>query len=189
MGFADFTTALCFVDAGDHLAFLDSRPGLAANAIETDLRDLAVIIETHFQPAFDEEFGYICSRVAHCGQGLQSSVLLHLPALSRAGLLDRMLKTLLAEGWSLEGYFGSEEGSAGDLWVLEPSEEGGAFTGGIESAALRIARGEGIARAELLRVSRPELFDLAGRAIGTLAFARVLPLFEALSLLSDLRLG
>jgi len=181
--------ALCLVEEDDHLAFLDSAAGLALARLEAGLETVAKELEAGFEPAFDAEFGYLGSRVADCGRGLRSSVLLHLPALARSGLLDRMLKGSLAEGFDMEGFYGSSEGSAGELWLLSRGEgsEGGAME--LESAALRLSKAEDLARAEMTRKTPPEIHDLAGRALGLLAYARRLTAAEALGALSDLRLG
>jgi protein arginine kinase len=181
--------ALCLVEEDDHLVFLDSAAGLSVARLEVGLEEVAKELEESFEPAFDAEFGYLCSRVADCGRGLRSSVLLHLPALARSGLLERMLKASLAEGFDLEGFYGTSEGSAGDLWLLSRGEGSEAEAVELESAALRLAKAEDLARAEMIRKTPLEIHDLAGRALGILAYARRLSAAEALSALSDLRLG
>jgi len=184
---------LCLLDVDDHLSWRGARRGLALAALESETLAEALRLEAWYEPAKDPDWGYLTARLGDCGRGLQGSVLLHLPALARSGLIERLARGLLGRGWSFEGHYGTEEGgagsSAGDLWLLSPGTETGLGAGRIEEEARSIAAAETRARAELFAAAPHRLLDRAGRALGILSYAQECSQPEALTLLSDLRLG
>jgi protein arginine kinase len=189
IGWKDGESLLVCLDLDDQLSVRDSRAGLALQGLERVLLDLAVHIDGKQPATFDPEFGFLCARIVDCGSGVGFAVLLHLPALAKTGLMDRILREVLGRGWSLEGFYGFADGSAGDLWMLSAGDEGPRSREELEAEVRFLARAEDRARTGLLEASRPGLYDLAGRAVGILSYAQSLPVSELLQLLSDLRLG
>jgi|GEM_PF-1023038 len=143
--------------------------------------------------AFDPDFGYLSSRVENCGTGLTVSAELHLPALEASGLMERALKSLMAAGYSVRGFYGSENGSAGDLYEVTTAWSYGAGAADIAaafgSAVSRLAASEIRTRQELAAKEPEALLDRAGRALGVLQNCRFIDSLEAVDLLSTLRLA
>lgn len=143
--------------------------------------------------AFDPEFGYLSSRAEGCGSGLSLSAELHLPALAASGLLEKALRSLMAAGFAVRGFYGSDSGSAGELYEIGTDWSYGARAADMASsfgeALRRLAESEARARRELARAEGEALLDGAGRALGILGGCRYLDAVEAAGLLSALRLA
>lgn len=167
--------------------------GLAATASLSLLRAATEAFSSFGPFAFDEDFGFLAPRLQDCGTGLCLESLVHLPALAQEGLVEKALRGLLSRGLQVKGFYGSEEGSLGDLWLVGTEWAFGASEQDIasefESALSALARGERKARAGLVRKKREEVLDRAGRALGLFSSCRFLGAAEAAENLSALRLA
>ena len=188
----------CLFDEIDHLRLVARLPGLSPQAALGLALSRAAAFEAAagargFEPAFDEEFGYLSARTADLGSGVALTATLHLPALAVAGLAERAFRPVLAAGFALRGFYGAETGSAGDLYEvsteraygLSPAE----LAEGLEAVLRPLVKAERRARAELAGPRREDLLDLAGRALGLLRYCRRLPAAEAQAHVSALRLA
>ncbi len=195
VGVREGSEVLCLVDSEDHLSFRVSRAGSDLAALEAEMRSEIEAIDTLSMPARDPEFGILCASIDMMGEAKQADVLLHLPALTKGGGLDRILKAVMAEGWILEGRYDTEgdygpgASSNAALWSISGSTEREWSTDGLSHVAARIAEVEETARHELAAWSRIEILAAAARAFGLISFAWALSIGESLSALSDLRLA
>lgn len=176
-----------------HIEARTRRRGLAAK-VSLSLLKAATEPFSSFGPfAFDEDFGFLAPRLQDCGTGLALESLVHLPALAQEGLVEKALRGLLSRGFQVKGFYGSEEGSLGDLWLVGTEWAFGASEQEIalefESALSALARGERKARAGLVQKRRDEVLDRAGRALGLFYNCRFLGAAEAAQNLSALRLA
>jgi protein arginine kinase len=185
---------LCaLIGEGNALSFATRIPGLAA-CEGLALLEPAVEAAAAWKPfAFDEDFGYLASRLGDCGSGLSLEASVHLPALSGLGMAERALRGLLARGLALRGIYGGTETSSGELYVVATERAFGQsapeIAGDFEAALKALAQAERRARAELAAKRRDELLDKAGRALGLIRGCRFLGEAEARSALSALRLA
>ena len=109
----------CFLfGKADQLCVVARLPGLAARDAYSLAREGLEGKDWGRAFAFDPEFGYLSSRVEGCGTGLGLSAELHLPALAASGLVDKALRSLMAAGFAVRGFYGAEAGSAGDLYEV-----------------------------------------------------------------------
>jgi protein arginine kinase len=191
---SDASPSYILLDETDHLRAQARLGGLRLReAVEV----AAVTLDSCALPlgpfAFDEEFGFLTSRLEDSGSGLELSALVHVPALSFAGLADRAIRGVLARGLVVRGFYGSDEGSVGDLYELSTDHAFGASPGSLtaefEAALTGLVHAERHAREELASRRREELTDRAGRALGLIRYCRVLGESEAAAQLSALRLG
>jgi protein arginine kinase len=191
---SDASPSYILLDETDHLRAHARLGGLRLReAVEV----AAVTLDSCALPlgpfAFDEEFGFLTSRLEDSGSGLELSALVHVPALSFAGLADRAIRGVLARGLVVRGFYGSDEGSVGDLYELSTDHAFGASPGSLtaefEAALTGLVHAERHAREELASRRREELTDRAGRALGLIRYCRVLGESEAAAQLSALRLG
>ncbi len=176
-----------------HLEARTRQRGLAAAASLALLRAAMEAFSSFGAYAFDEDFGFLAPRLQDCGTGLCLESLVHLPALAQEGLVEKALRGLLSRGFQVKGFYGSEEGSLGDLWLVGTEWAFGASEEDIasefEAALAALARGERKARAGLMRKRREEVLDRAGRALGLFSNCRFLGASEAAENLSALRLA
>lgn len=176
----------------DQLKLIGQAEGLEGSALSS----LVLAELQSFVPgggfAFDEEFGYIAAHLKNCGSGLHLSAYAHLPALCAEGMAESALRGLLSRGFSIRGFYGAEQGSAGDLYEISTEKAFGAevetLSRDFDAALGLLAQAERKARAELFRKQAEELFDRAGRALGIAKYSIFLGEAEAASMLSSLRL-
>lgn len=179
--------------AGDSLSVLSRIAGLDALRALRLVNSMAVPFATLGPFALDGEFGYVCEKLCDFGSGLSLEALVHLPALGQEGQSERALRGLLAHGLQVRGFYGSEDGSAGDLYEVStdhaygqaPSEMARDF----RQALGRVVEAERRARASLAERKADEVLDRAGRGLGLLRNCRFVGAAEAAAALSALRLA
>lgn len=143
--------------------------------------------------AFDPEFGYLTSCPTNTGTGLRASLMLHLPALTEAGLIRQVIQGIGKFGFTARGLHG--EGSEPMACVYQISNQvtlgksENEILDGLQSVAARIAEQEISIAERLVGGKKKEILDKVYRSYGILKYARTLTLAEGLSLLSDLRFG
>lgn len=175
----------------DHLRALALRPGFDPEGAMAAALGLVDYGGRNLSYAFRPEIGWICSRVSDCGRGTSLSALLHLPALSAAGLVDRLFKTLMAEGVAVRGSYSNSEGSGGSLYEIgveadAPVEDPVAALDGAVRTAVAAERR---ALSGIASKKGRALEDSEGRAFGLIRHCRLLGADEAASALSTLRLA
>ncbi len=191
LAFSQRMAAYALFGEGDHLRIRALRPGLditgALDAALFTSERIGASVDFAFRPGI----GWICTRLADCGRGYSISAFVHLPALSAAGLIDRVFKALLAEGVAIRGFYSSMEGSAGS--VYEIFTDGSAPAKDLDklllTAVQRLVAAERQARSQLAERNAAALADAEGRAFGLLRYCGTLGADEAAASISSLRLA
>ena len=177
----------------DHLRLSSLRGGLQLSECWSALDILDTNLETKIDFAVSLDWGYLNTDVTNAGTGLRGSVMLHLPALVKSGLIDKALKAVVQVGMSVKGFFGDEEGSLGSMYQISNqlsfgfSEE--ELLEKLDAIAAQLVHYERKAREELQAKRRAELEDAVFRAFGVLTYCRMVSAREAIELLSTVRLG
>ncbi len=144
--------------------------------------------------AFSPRFGYLTCCPTNVGTGIRVSVMLHLPALKLSGELDKMRRATRDMNLAVRGYYGEGSEAAGEFYQISNQTT----LGKPEAALLRefehdiipqVINYERQARRALLEKRRRLVEDKVFRALGLLRHARLLSPEEAITLLSDVRLG
>jgi protein arginine kinase len=143
--------------------------------------------------AFSPHYGYLTASPTNTGTGLRATVLLHLPGIVMAQEMDDVIRTVQERDLLLQGGYGDGAQGAGDLYQvcnritlgLTEAEIVRAVREGAEALVDR----ERAAREGLLGEHRAELRDRVQRAYDMLGTAGKLSSEEALSFLSQVRLG
>jgi Arginine kinase len=182
------------INMEDHLALASFRPGLNLFACAKTAFDIDDEMQKHIQFSALSGFGYLTSNLFCAGSGLTISVLACLPALCMNGLLDRVIREYLAQGFSIHGYYGSDEGSS--LGCLYQLSNGSASAGDPESQLRAMEQTAG-KLVELERKSRKDLIgsmpttveDAVFRALVAAKYARFISLREAVDLIKRIKLG
>jgi protein-arginine kinase/protein-arginine kinase activator protein McsA len=185
----------CYVLLGDvdHLRIRSMRPGLDPRAALLAALAEAASLESVFPFASRPGLGWICARASECGLAASLSVTIHIPALTAAGLRERVFMGLMAAGLAIKGFYSDREESAGSVYELV-AEPGGfssldAMADAVAGAVAKTAAAERRARDELGEKGREALDDAEGRAYGIVAHCGLLGAEEAASLVSVLRLA
>lgn len=184
----DVSVMLC---EEDHARIQVILPGLALeNAYERAER-LERLIEEKARVAFDERLGFLTQCPTNLGTGMRASVMLHLPALSKRGVIARLGATVAKLGLTLRGAYGEGNRAVGDIFQLSNQVTLGiseqAAVQNLNAIALQVAEQEKQARAALLKDDA--FIDKIWRAYGILKSAHMISCDEFTELLSFVRLG
>ncbi len=144
--------------------------------------------------AYSPRFGYLTACPTNVGTGIRVSVMLHLPALKLTGEIEKVRRATRDMSIAVRGYYGEGSEAAGEFYQVSNQTT----LGKPESLILheiekeivpQIAAYERAARRALLEKRRRTLEDKVFRSLGTLRGARLLTPEEAITMLSDVRLG
>ena len=139
-------------------------------------------------------FGYLASSLMDTGSGLKASVLMCLSGLCMNGLLERVIREYLGQGFSIRGYYGQRDGvSLGCLYQISnlSAAAGDAETqiSLLDQAATKLVELERRCRTEIMGARATVVEDSVFRAIVTAKYARFITFAEAVDLLQRIRLG
>lgn len=175
----------------DHIRIQTVYPGLSlSEAFETALK-IDEALENRITYAFDENLGYLTQCPTNIGTALRASVMLHLPALSKKGAMQRLSTTVAKLGLTLRGSYGEGSEISGDIYQLSNqvtlgiSEE--AAIKNLNSIAMQIISQEKQTRALLIKDE--DYLDRIYRAYGILKSAYKLTSKELMNLISYVRVG
>lgn len=177
----------------DHVRMSAFASGLDLAGPYARLDALDDMMEESLSYAASYETGYVTTELNSMGTGLRASLLLHLPALSDSGLIEKAIKGILSEGLGVRGFYGGEGQSSGALYQISNSislgESETAILARVRAAAMRLIQYERLAREELAERDRERLVDLVARAYAILRYAHSVSMSECFDLLSRFRLG
>jgi len=141
--------------------------------------------------AFDNRLGYLTQCISNVGTGMRASLMLHLPALTERGIMQRLSDNLSKLGLIIRGSYGEGSVVIGDKYqisnqiTLGISEE--EAINNLNAIAFQIIEEERKARREISR--NIILQDRIVRAAGTLKNAKILSVNEFSKHISSIRLG
>lgn len=195
------------VQDGAHVSlYADGSPAETANLREA-LRVAAIQCETRgARWAFHPRLGYLFRDLSRCGNGLEVHVLMHLPALHALGYIAPANEALEELGLALEPLLPVADLPPGHhvkelpfYWLGIPARfllgapmpaDYGRTAETVVDDIMAAARALAHQDYEALQRLDPEwVADRYERAAATLATARRMGQFEAISVLSDLRMG
>ena len=177
----------------DHLRIQATRRGadLAGAASAAFQVDDALSRRAVF--AFDEQLGYLTARPTNTGTGLRASMMLHLPMEARSKRVGRMAQLVSKVGMNIRGVYGEGSDALGDVFLLSNQVSLGRseqeLISTVTALGNQLTAMENALRQALSPEGRLPLEDLAWRAWGILANARILPANEFYDHWSNLRLG
>ncbi|MEW6448616.1 MAG: protein arginine kinase [Bacillota bacterium] len=181
------------VNEEDHLRIQCLLPGLALEECWRLASAVDDALEATIEYSFSENFGYLTTCQTNVGTGLRASVMLHLPGLAAARMLDEIIPGLSKLGLTVRGLYGEGTRAAGDLFqvsnqiTLGRSEE--EIISNLTALVSRLVGQEREARKRLYHEQREALEDRVHRSYGILQSARLMTSEEAMRHLSDVRLG
>ncbi|MCR5783220.1 MAG: ATP--guanido phosphotransferase [Clostridia bacterium] len=175
----------------EHIKIQAFRPGGNVKDAYKAAQGPDRIVGSVLNVAFDDRLGYLTQSPANLGTGMRASVLMHLPALSKSGQIQRLAGTLAKMGMTMNGVYGGSGKANGDIYRIANTVTLGISEnealGNLDSVAMQLATRERAA-AEALTES-VSIQDKIHRAYGILETARLLSADEMLDLFSWVRLG
>lgn len=181
------------INEEDHLRIQAMGYGADLNNLLDRANELDDFIEQQADYSFDRQFGYLTACPTNVGTGLRASYMMHVPALEKTGQLRIILEAIGKFGITFRGIYGESSESIGSVFqvsnqvTLGFSEQ--EILENLNSVTMQIVDQELAIREKLLTEKRVEFEDSIYRSYGTLSHARILTSKEAMSLLSDIKLG
>jgi len=182
------------VNMTDHLKISCFSAGLSMDRVLAEVNAVETELAGRLQFSAARDFGYLTARLSDAGSGMKVSALLCLPALCMGGLMDRVTREYLGNGFAVQGYYGQAgDRSLGFLYRISLSAASGedqdAQLRRVEQGAAKLAELERKTRRELLAQRPTQVEDTVFRAIVTAKYARLIPFGEAVEILGNLRFG
>ena len=142
--------------------------------------------------ATNEKYGYLTSCPTNVGTGLRASVMVHLPALTLTGNIEKVLNVANNYGMNIRGVYGEGTQSKGNIYQISNNQSLGLIEKeiikNIKTITEKVIEQERLARKYLTK-RQIDLEDRVYRAYGILANAMKLSSEECRKLLSDVKLG
>ncbi|MBN1698275.1 MAG: hypothetical protein JW881_12245 [Spirochaetales bacterium] len=177
----------------DHLRLSCIKGGLVLDEAFNRINEIDGLLENHLQYAVNIEWGYLTAGFSNLGTGMRVSVLIHLPALELASLLDETLNLIVKKGFCVKSF--------GDLWNHSPGtifQISNRFSIGykeeeiinyINELLVPLISLERKTREALYMNKKREIGVKVKKALAILRYCRMIPLKEAIEALSLIRMG
>ena len=179
------------INEEDHLRIQVMRPGLDLQGAYEMADQLDTLLDERLTYAFDERLGYLTQCPTNLGTGMRASLMLHLPALQREGVMGQLSDTVSKLGLTIRGLYGEGTEPKGAIYQLSNQVTLGiseqAALQNLKSIAMQVIAQERAARQQLNGDLR--LTDQVWRSYGLLRTARILTGEEFMQLISNVRLG
>ena len=161
-----------------------------------NLKNLAIEIDEKLDNllhyASHEKYGYLTACPTNVGTGMRASVMVHLPALTMTGNINKILNIVNSFGMNIRGIYGEGTQSQGDIYQISNNQTLGItetdIIKNINTITEKVIQQERMARKYLAKNSI-DLEDRVYRAYGTLMYATKLSSDECKKLLSYVKLG
>lgn len=184
-------TLSVMINEEDHLRIQAMGSGSCLEELYGQINALDDFIDGKVEYAFSEKYGYLTSCPTNLGTGIRASVMLHLPALTRRGLMERVIHAVSQVGITVRGLYG--EGTQAGACLYQVSNTYSLGISESETVALlsrivaQICDSEKKARENQFPDLRAQ--DELFRAYGILKECRMLTSAEFRNLYSKVRLA
>ena len=180
------------INEEDHIRMQVFSSGLELE----NLKNLAIEIDEKLDNllhyASHEKYGYLTACPTNVGTGMRASVMVHLPALTMTGNINKILNIVNSFGMNIRGIYGEGTQSQGDIYQISNNQTLGItetdIIKNINTITEKVIQQERMARKYLAKNSI-DLEDRVYRAYGTLMYATKLSSEECKRLLSYVKLG
>ena len=180
------------VNEEDHLRIQVLSSGLDLENSLNLATEIDEKIEKVLNYAFNERYGFLTTCPTNVGTGLRASVMVHLPALTLTGNINKILDVVNEFGMNIRGIYGEGSKSQGNIYQVSNKQSLGIseqeIIKNIKTITEKIIEQERLARKYLTKNSI-ELEDRVYRAYGVIANCRKISSDEMKKLMSDVKLG
>lgn len=181
------------VNEEDHIRIQSMTKGMNLEKALEKANDIDDIFEEALEYSFDKKLGYLTACPTNIGTGLRASYMIHVPALETTGQLQLILEAIGKFGLTVRGIYGEGSEAQGSVFQISNQITLGQtereIIDNLTSVTKQIVEREIIVRKKLLSDRRVRFEDSIYRSYGVLIYAKVVTSKEAMSLLSDIKLG
>ena len=161
-----------------------------------NLMNLAIEVDEKIQKklnyAYNQKYGYLTACPTNVGTGLRASVMVHLPALTKTGNIQKILEVINNFGMNIRGIYGEGSKAYGNMYQISNKQSLGItekeVVKNLKQIVEKIIEQERLAR-KILSKETVELEDEVYRAYGILVNCKKISSEEARELLSSVKLG
>jgi protein arginine kinase len=181
------------INEEDHLRVQCLAAGLNLQQALEMANQVDDVIEAKNDFAYSNQIGYLTSCPTNVGTGMRASVMLHLPGLVLTRQINRIVSAATQLGLAVRGLYGEGTEAIGNIFQISNQLTLGnteqEIIDSLQSVVKQIVEQERAARNTLMTSAKDSLTDRVWRAFGVLSYARTLTGQEALTMLSEVRLG
>ena len=176
----------------DHLRIQVFSAGLDLENLKNLIVEIDEKIDEACHYSCDRKYGYLTTCPTNVGTGMKVSVMVHLPALTITGNINKVLQIVNSFGMNIRGLYGEGTQSLGNIYQISNNQSLGLtedeIVKNLNIITSKIIEQERLARKNLTKEPL-ELEDRICRSYGILTNARKLTSEECLKLWSDVKLG
>lgn len=180
------------INEEDHFRFQVFASGLELDNSLNLALEIENTIGNLINYAYSNKYGYLTQCPSNVGTGLRASVMVHLPALTATGNINKVLDVVNNFGMNIRGLYGEGSNSQGNIYQISNKQSLGIsekeIINSIKLITNKIIEQERTARKYLAKKSI-ELEDKLYRAYGILTNCKKISSEEAKKLISDVKLG
>ena len=192
--FTDFNQNISLmINEEDHVRIQCVYPGSDLSWALSTANKLDDLLESHLNYSFDSKLGYLTACPTNVGTGLRASFMIHLPCLDKTDLIGKLQPFLIKNGLTLRGIYGEGTIPLGSIFQISNQTTLGKternIVDNLISCTNKIIARENQIRDKILTTRPHYLQDKAYRAYGVLSHCRRITANDAMSYLSDIRLG
>lgn len=181
------------VNEEDHIRIQSMASGMNLEKALEEANRIDDLFEGELLYAFDDRLGYLTACPTNLGTGLRASYMIHVPALESTGQLQFILDAIGKFGLTVRGIYGEGTDALGSVFQISNQVTLGQteqeIIDNLTSVTKQIVEQELIVRNKLLNDKRMSFEDAVYRSYGILSHARMITSKEAMTLLSDMKLG
>ena len=186
----DKSTAI-MLNEEDHLRIQTFEKGYALDKAFKRAVETETALDNELKFAYSKELGYLTHCPTNLGTGMRASVLVHLPALTDSGIINKTLSLISQYGFAVRGIYGEGTRSEGGLYQISNQ-----ISIGLTEEEILERLGEILEKIEENETNlrdkykeNIEVQDRIFRAYGILSNARTITSKEAVELISKVRYG
>ena len=142
--------------------------------------------------AYHDKYGFLTSCPTNVGTGARASIMVHLPALTKTGNINKILEVVNNFGMNIRGIYGENSKTQGNIYQISTKQSLGIsekeIMKNIKLITEKIIEQERLAR-KYLGKNKLELEDKVCRSYGILSSCKKISSNECNNLLSDIKLG
>lgn len=186
-------SCVIMINEEDHLRIQILRNGFHFKRAWTAIDAIDTAIEERLTYAFSSKIGYLTACPTNLGTGMRASTMMHLPALTLANQMEKVVRAVSQLGIAVRGLFGEGSDASGSIFQISNQttlgESEKTIIERLSSVLNTVIEQEMNARARLMESEASKVLDKICRAYGTLKHSRVMASSEAMNLLSLTRFG
>lgn len=184
---------IAMLNEEEHLVIHQFKSGNRLINLVDELQKKARRIEEQIEVAYNEEYGYLTSMAAECGEGLQFYIVLHLPGHATLNQIDKLEKALNKMHLNISPFFNEYGEETGHLYVLFstpiPADAMTDVVGHMINISENLVEKELLLRNKISIEDSMFITDAIGRTYGALQFGVLMGYPELLFTISHLRMA